>query len=286
MEKAKLAADSLKSYKQPTGTDSIDEVHDFLEWIVDKNFIFLGYAEYQFFDDSGKEIFAVIPDSKLGILKVASETTPHGLEAMQQEQRHFLLVPQLIEITKSNRRSLVHRPVPMDYIGLKRFDKSGKVIGEVRFLGLFTSNVYYQSTESIPLIRRKVARVLERSEFDPASHDGKSLKTILEFLPRDEIFQMSDDDMLETSMGILALEAKPTVRIFARKDIFERFISFMVFVPRERFSTELRRQIQQIIERNYNGVVSSFSTQINEAPLARLNLIIRTTPNDIPKVSL
>ena len=286
MDKAKIATDSLKLYKQPVGTDSVDEVHDFLEWVVDKNFVFLGYAEYSFFDDNGKEIFAVVPDSKLGILKVADETSPRGIEAMPLEQRHFLLVPQLIEITKSNRRSLVHRSVPMDYIGLKRFDKNGNVIGEVRFLGLFTSNVYYQSTESIPLIRRKVARVLERSEFDPASHDGKSLKTILEFLPRDEIFQMSDDDMLETSMGILALEAKPTVRIFARKDVFERFISFMIFIPRERFSTELRRQIQQIIERSYNGVSSSFSTQINEAPLARLNLIIRTTPNDIPKVSL
>ena len=286
VDKAKFTADSIKLYKQQAGTDSIDEVRDFLEWLVDKNFIFLGYAEYQFFDDKGKEIFAVIPDSKLGILKVADEVSPRGIEAMPIEQRHFLLVPQLIEITKSNRRSLVHRGVPMDYIGLKRFDKEGNVIGEVRFLGLFTSNVYYQSTESIPLIRRKVARVLERSEFDPTSHDGKSLKTILEFLPRDEIFQMSDDDMLETAMGILALESKPVVRIFARTDVFERFISFMIFIPRERFSTELRRQIQQIIERSYNGVSSSFSTQINEAPLARLNLIIRTTPNDIPKVAL
>ena len=286
MEKAKQAADLLKLGGKATGTDSVDEVHDFLEWIVDKNFIFLGYAEYQFFDDKGKEVFSVIPDSKLGILKLADEVSPRGIEAMPLEQRHFLLAPQLIEITKSNRRSLVHRSVPMDYIGLKKFDKDGNVVGEIRFLGLFTSNVYYQSTESIPLIRRKVARVLERSEFDPASHDGKSLKTILEFLPRDEIFQMTDEDMLETSMGILALEYKPTVRIFARKDVFERFISFMIFIPRERFSTELRRQIQQIIERSYNGVSSSFSTQINEAPLARLNVIIRTTPNDIPKVSL
>lgn len=285
-EKARIAADSLKLETQPVGVDSVDEVRDFLNWLVDKNFVFLGYAEYQFFDDNGKEILSLSPDSKLGILKVDDEITLRGLEALPQEIRHFLLVPQLIEITKSNRRSPVHRPVPMDYIGLKRFDKSGKVIGEARFLGLFTSNVYYQSTESIPLVRHKVARVLERSDFDPASHDGKSLKTILEFLPRDEIFQMPDDDMFEISMGILALEAKPTVRIFARRDVFERFISFMIFIPRERFSTELRRQIQEIIERNYNGVTSSFSTQINEAPLARLTLIIRTTPNDIPQISL
>ncbi len=285
-QKATQAADSLKSYKQQNNAESIEEVRDFLLWLVDKNFIFLGYAEYQFFDEKGQETLSIISDSKLGILRVDDEMAVRGLEALPSEIRHFLLVPQLVEITKSNRRSPVHRSVPMDYIGIKRFDKSGKVIGEIRFLGLFTSNVYYQSTESIPLVRQKVARVLVRSDFDPASHDGKSLKTILEFLPRDEIFQMSDEDIFETSMGILALESKPTVRIFARKDVFERFISFMIFVPRERFSTELRRQIQEIIERSYNGVSSSFSTQINEAPLARLNVIIRTTPNEIPQVSL
>ena len=137
----------------------------------------------------------------------------------------------------------------MDYIGIKRFDAKGNVIGEARFLGLFTSNVYYQSAEAIPLVRLKIARVLERLEFDPAGHDGKALKAILEFLPRDEIFQMSDDDLFETGMGILALEAKPTVRVFARKDAFERFVSLMIFVPRERFSTELRYQIQAIVEK-------------------------------------
>lgn len=286
VDKAKKTADSLGEYNIPKELGSAGEVKDFLNWLVDKNFVFLGYAEYDFFDEKGKEILTAIPESKLGILRIAQEYSPCGLESLKPEQRHFLLTPQLIEITKSNRHSLVHRNVPMDYIGIKRFDKKGGVIGEVRFLGLFTSNVYYQSTEEIPLIRHKVARVLENAAFDPASHDGKSLKTILEFLPRDEIFQMSEDEIFETSMGIFALEAKPTIRIFARKDVFERFVSFMVFVPRERFSTELRRQIQKIIENNYKGITSSFSTQIADAPLARLNLIIRTTPNDIPQVHL
>jgi glutamate dehydrogenase len=286
VEKAKLSASVLESVKEVADKDSRDEIRDFLLWLVDKNFVFLGYAQYRFFDEKGRQSLSVVPDSRLGILKIDDEVTPHGLEAVAPELRDSLLVPQLIEITKSSRRSLVHRPVPMDYIGLKRFDKNGKVIGEERFLGLFTSNVYYQSTEEIPLIRQKVAHVLERSDFESASHDGKSLKTILEFLPRDEIFQMSEDEMFETSMGIHALEAKPRVRIFARKDIFERFISLMVFVPRECFSTELRKQIQAIIERAYKGVTYSFSTQINEAPLARLQLTVRTTPSEIPDVSL
>ena len=281
IEKANLVASSFAKISSEN-----KEVRDFLLWLADKNFVFLGYAEYEFFDAAGNESLHAVPNSSLGILRIDNDVSQHGLAALPPEMRHFLLVPQLIEITKSNRRSLVHRNVPMDYIGIKRFDKSGKVIGEARFLGLFTSNVYYQSTESIPLVRGKVARVLERSEFSIASHDGKSLKAILEFLPRDEIFQMSEDELFETSMGILALEAKPCVKMFARKDAFERFVSAMIFVPRERFSTELRKQIQVIVESAYNGTSSAFSTQITEAPLARLHLTIRTTAGDVPEVNL
>lgn len=266
------------------GDEERKEAHDFLLWLANKNFVFLGYAEYEFFDDNGHENLSVINESRLGILRIDEEGTPRGLEALPPEVRHFLLVPQLIEITKSNRRSLVHRGVPMDYVGVKRFNSSGKVIGEARFLGLFTSNVYYQSTEAIPLVRGKVARVLVRSEFAPESHDGKALKAILEFLPRDEIFQMSEDELFEASMGILELEARPRVKMFVRKDAFERFISAMIFVPREQFSTDLRRQIQGIIEGAYNGVTSAFSTQITEAPLARLHLIVGTKAGGVPDV--
>lgn len=265
---------------------NITEVQDFLRWLVERNFVLLGYAEYDFFDAKGKERLSVVPGSALGILKINDDIAPRGLEALPPELRHFLLVPQIIEITKSNRRSVVHRSVPMDYIGIKRFDSKGKVIGETRILGLFTSNVYYQSADEIPLVRQKITNVLERSKFPPVSHNGKALKAILEFLPRDEIFQMTDDVLFETSMGILALEIKPTVRVFARRDAFERFVSTMIFVPRESFSTEIRRQIQGVIERAFNGVTSSFSTQINEAPLARLHLIVRTQPGDIPAVNI
>ncbi|MBY0406946.1 MAG: NAD-glutamate dehydrogenase [Rickettsiales bacterium] len=265
---------------------AVQEAEDFLRWLVNRNFVFMGYAEYDFFDAKGKEKLSAIPGSKLGILKISNDTTFRALESLSPELRHLVLVPQLVEITKSNRRCPVHRPVPMDTIGLKRFDKKGNVIGEARLLGLFTSNVYYQSGEDIPLLRSKIARVLERSDFDPASHDGKALKAIFEFLPRDEVFQMTEDELLQTGMGILALEAKPAVRIFARNDAFERFVSAMVFVPRERFSTDLRHQIQELMEKAFDGTTSSFATQINEAPLARLHLIVKTTQGRIPSVNI
>ncbi len=286
MEKADCLAKSLKEVHGHFSGEEVAEAQHFLGWLADRNFVFMGYAEYDFFDSKGKEKLSVVPGSPLGILKINDDINAQGIEALPPEVRHFLLVPQIVEITKSNRRSLVHRGVLMDYIAVKRFDAKGNVIGEARLLGLFTSNVYYQSASQIPLVRSKIEAVLTRTQFSPSSHDGKALKAILEFLPRDELFQMSEDTLFETSLGILQLEAKPSVRLFARRDAFERFVSLMVFIPRERFSTELRQQIQQVVEQAFNGVTSSFSTQIAEVPLARLHLIVRTTPGDIPTVDI
>lgn len=284
--RAKESNERLSKLSGKFDKNDVAEVQDFFRWLTNGNFIFLGFAEYDFFDTKGKETFAAVAGSQLGVLRITDDVAPRGLEAVLPELRQALLAPDLIEITKSSRRSPVHRPVPMDYISLKRFNAEGKVVGETRFTGLFTSSVYYQSTESVPLVRRKVKHVIERAGFDPVSHDEKALKTILEFLPRDELLQMSEEEMLETSMGILALEAKPGVRVFMRKDMFERFLSLMVFVPREQFSTDLRHQIQTIVEKSFNASTTTFSTQITEAPLARLHLILKTSPGDIPSVNL
>ncbi|MCE2927137.1 MAG: NAD-glutamate dehydrogenase [Rickettsiales bacterium] len=261
------------------GKQDVAEVKDFLSWLVDRNFVFLGYGDYDLADSKGKALNSSNPVKLLGISTITEENNLQTIEQM-------LASNHLMEITKSSRRSPVHRPVPMDYIGVKRIGSDGKTIGEHRFLGLFTSNVYYQSTDDIPFLRRKVASVLARSGFAPMSHDGKALRTILEFLPRDEIFQMDEDELFDVSMGIFALESRPGVRIFARTDTFERFVSCMVFTPRERFSTDLREQIQTLIAKAYNGQVTNFSTQITEAPLARLHLMIKTTPGDIPSVDM
>jgi glutamate dehydrogenase len=263
------------------------EVKDFLYWIIERNFVFLGYAEYKLSNSKNGDTLTCPDDSRLGVLKISDDLMAADSGTLPPEAGHFLRSQQLIEITKSSRRSAVHRPVPMDTISIKRFDDKGKIIGEVRFVGLFTSNVYYQSGVEIPLVRKKIEHVLERSNFDPVSHDGKSLKAILEFLPRDEIFQMTEDDLFGISIGILMLESKPIVRMFVRKDASERFVSVMVFVPRERFSTDLRRQIQALVEKAYSGHSSTFSTLITEeAPLARLHLIVKTSPGDVPNVNL
>ncbi len=267
--------------------EEVSEVCDFLAWLEAKNFVFLGYIEYDFFDDKGNKSLKVVPHSELGIFRADDDgLKPKGLEGLPPEVLHFALIPQLVEITKSMRKATVHRPVHMDYIGIKRFDTHGKVIGERRFLGIFTSVVYYQSAENIPFIRRKIARVMKRANFDHASHDGKTLKTILEFTPRDELFQFSEDELFDYAMGVLSLESKPGVRLFVRRDIFERFVGCIVFLPRERFSSDLREQVQAILARHFEGWVSAYYTQMTDSPLVRLQVIITTTPGHIPAVNI
>lgn len=285
VQKIKDTEESLNKDVAKIPAEERSECKAFLEWLRQKNFVFLGAIEYDFFDAKGNLDLQIVKGSELGIFRMEdSELKPQGLQALPADAMHFALVPNLMEITKSNRKSIVHRPVNMDYIAIKRFDTQGKVIGECRFLGLFTSIVYYQSAAAIPVIRQKFERILERANFDAASHDGKSLKAILEFASRDELFQISEDDLFEYALGVLSLEARPAVRLFVRRDNFERFVSCMVFIPRERFSTQLRQKIQTILENAFEGTTTSFFTQMTDSPLARAHLIIKTTPGNIPAV--
>lgn len=283
MDKCEAAEKSLKNTQSQASSEEVAEVADFLRWLRNKNFVFLGYMEYDFYDKKGKPALHAVEGSGLGLFTLDNlELKPEGLTGLPAEVQHFALLPHLLEITKATRKSVVHRPVHMDYIGLKRFDKKGNAIGEIRFLGLFTSIVYYQSAIDVPIIRRKINRVLARANFDPNSHDGKQLKAILEFSPRDELFQMNEDELFEYAMGVLSVETHPDVHVFLRRDVFERFISCMVFVPRDRFNTALREQIQGLLEAATKGTVTAFYTQMSDSPLARAHLIVKTAPGEIP----
>ncbi|MGB1539425.1 MAG: NAD-glutamate dehydrogenase domain-containing protein, partial [Rickettsiales bacterium] len=281
-ENIEIVENAPKSFHR----EDVDEVKDFLHWVGNNNFVLLGYIEYDF-TEKKKDTFKVVPGSELGLFRLEDDVyKPTGLSSLPTEVLKYIRNPQLLEITKGNKKSPIHRPVHMDYLTVKRFDKKGRVVGENRFLGLFTSKVYYQSADDIPIIRRKIDRVLGRANFDPVSHNGKALKAIMEFFPRDELFQISEEDLFQTGMGILSLDARPDVRLFIRKDLFERFISCMLYVPRERFSTYLREKIQTILEKAYNGKVTAHYTQVTDSPLARVHLFVRTTPGNVPQASL
>ncbi len=285
LEKLESVRRDIVAAKSPASREEVAEALDFLDWLGQKNFVFLGYAEYDFYESKGQRLLRERDAARLGVLRVERrEDGPQGLAALPTEAQHLAMQPTLIEVTKANTRSLVHRPVYMDYVDVKRYDAKGKVVGEVRFLGLFTSLAYFQPADNIPFIRRKIERVLARAGYDPVSHNGKALRAILEFYPRDELFQISEDELFETSLGILSLEARPDIGLFTRRDAFERSVSCLVYLPRDKFNTFVRTEVAQALERAFGGKVMSYYTQVTESPLARVHYIIKTTPGQIPAV--
>ena len=186
-----------------------------------------------------------------------------NFEQLPPDVRHFLRQPRLLMITKANRRSTVHRPVHMDTISVKKFDADGNVVGEQSLRRPASPPVAYsQNPREIPLLRRKVARLLERAGFAPASHDGKALPHILETYPRDELFQISEDELYDIALGILHLQERQRIALFARRDPFERFVSCLVYLPRDRYNTELRLRIQEILAARLRRHALRLSTRI------------------------
>ncbi len=179
-------------------------------------------------------------------------------------------------------RSRVHRRVYMDYVGVKRFDRDGKLIGEFRIVGLFTSTAYTRSTRTIPYLRRKVDAVLTRAGFDPDGHSGKALVNVLENYPRDELFQLDEDTLYQFAMAVLQLDERPRVRVLPRRDRFDRFVSVLVYVPRERYHSGVRKAIGDYLADVYRGHVSAFYPFFPEGPLVRVHFIIGLSPGEVP----
>ncbi|MGH6959141.1 MAG: NAD-glutamate dehydrogenase, partial [Dongiaceae bacterium] len=200
----------------PLAADEVDEARAFLHWMLDDHYTFLGYREYDFSGEGEAATLAIAPGSGLGILRDEQFSVFDGLrnfDKLPPEVRYFLRQPRVLMITKANRRSTVHRPVHMDTISVKKFDADGRVVGERLFVGLLTSVAYSQSPREIPLLRRKVVNCLARAGFAPNSHDGKALGHILESFPRDELLQISDDELFEIALGILHLQERQRIAL-------------------------------------------------------------------------
>jgi glutamate dehydrogenase len=268
-------ADELATAQLPVPDRDITDSVELLRWLVDGHFTFLGYREYRLVD-GGQELAAVL-GTGLGILR-GDQVRPRSLASMAPEARAKVLEKRLLVITKANSRSTVHRSSYLDYIGFKTFDPDGNVIGEKRFLGLFSAAAYLGSVRDLPVVKRKVAGVLERSGLSPRSHSGKDLLAILEDYPRDELFQIKTDELYDTVLGVLRLAGRRQLRLFLRHDGYGRFISCLVFMPRDRFTTENRLKIQEILLRELNGIGVDYTTRVGESPLARIHFIVRTDP--------
>jgi len=263
--------------------EETEETRAFLEWAADHHFTFLGYRDYELNLVDGEDQLKIVPRSGLGVLR---EPKLGGVSAsfaeLPAQLRALAREPRLLVLTKANARSTVHRPGYLDYVGVKKFDASGKVVGERRFVGLYTSSAYHADPLEVPLLRRKVAQVIERAGFRQYSHMYKNLLSVLQEYPRDELFQIDADTLLETALGILRLGDRRKTRVFVRRDLYGRFYSCLVFLPRESYNTDARVKIQEILKRHLKGTSAEFTVNLSDAVLARLHILVRASPKETP----
>ena len=272
---------SLEENPPPIDSEELAEVSAFLEWLGDNHFTFLGYRSYDLVREDGEDALVPVTGSGLGILREETgEAISQSFAKAPPEVRRLARQPNPLNLTKANSVSTVHRPAYLDYVGVKRFGADGEVIGEWRFLGLYTSIVYNTDPGRIPLLRRKVSMVIERAGFPSDSHDGKDLLAILETLPRDELIQMEPEQLYETALGILHLQERHQVRLFVRRDRFGRFFSALLFLPRERYNTDTRLAAQRILMEALHGVSIDYQARLSESVLARLHFVIRIVPGE------
>ncbi|HEX7025983.1 MAG TPA: NAD-glutamate dehydrogenase domain-containing protein, partial [Gammaproteobacteria bacterium] len=261
----------------------MDEVRAFLRWLDERNFTFLGFQEYGVVRDAQTEMLEPVKGSALGIMRDRQFSEADGeapLFAKGGSRRSA--ADELLLITKSLARSTVHRPGYLDYIAVRHFDGRGRIVGESRFLGLYTSMAYRRNPHDIPIVRSKIANVFARAEFDPVSHIGKSFLHVLETYPRDELFQIAEGNLFAIAMGILHLGERQRLKLFVREDRLRRFVTCLVYVPRDIYDSDLRRKMVDILLRGFQGLDLNFNVKLAEESFARVEFFIRTDPNDFP----
>uniref|UniRef100_A0AAU2JN65 NAD-glutamate dehydrogenase n=1 Tax=Streptomyces sp. NBC_00049 TaxID=2903617 RepID=A0AAU2JN65_9ACTN len=270
--------------EEPTAPDlreyELEEARELLRWLADDHFTFLGYREYNLVDGDS---LAAVPGTGLGILRsdphhsgkddghpVSPSFNRLPADARAKAREHRLLV-----LTKANSRSTVHRPSYLDYVGVKKFDAEGNVVGERRFLGLFSSAAYTESVRRVPVIRRKVSEVLEGAGFAPSSHDGRDLLQILETYPRDELFQTPVDQLQAIVTSVLYLQERRRLRLYLRQDEYGRYYSALVYLPRDRYTTGVRLRLIDILKEELDGISVDFTAWNTESILSRIHFVVR-----------
>jgi glutamate dehydrogenase len=256
---------------------------DVLKWLLDGNFTFLGLSELRYETD---DALRTIPGTELGLLRSPDLQVLRrgGKEIALGRSDGALDAP--LTVSKASALSRVHRRVHMDFIAVQSFNGDSRPIGEMRILGLFTSKAYTQAAGDIPLIRPKVDAVLAQSGHPPQSHAGKALVNILDTFPRDELFQIDTETLAAWSQGILDLEMRPRVRVFARPDRYGRFVSVLVYVPRDRYTSQVRERIGALLATACDGHITAFHPHFFEGPLLRVQFIVATPAGRAPSLDL
>jgi glutamate dehydrogenase len=277
--------EELAAAPLPISADARAEYLTFLNWLAGDRFVFIGARIYNYPRTADGGYAAEEPDyhpeDGLGVLRDRDRVVlrrSNEPAVLSDQVRRMLTTGEPVVVAKSNLRSRVHRRVHADYIGVRRYGADGKPSGEVRFVGLFTADAYETPAREVPLIRAKLAEVMARAGYATDSHNANRLRNILETWPRDELFQISVDELLHMATGVLHLYDRPRVRLFARLDPFDRFISVLLFVPRERYDTDLRGRAGEILAGAYGGRIAAYYPSFSDAPLARVHYIVGVRP--------
>ena len=282
LARVRAAIAELRTSPPPLPVEEIAEAVQFLEWMAEDNFTLLGARDYVFANK--EELLEPVFETGLGLLRSRDMRLLQRWNqplTITPEIRVFLEEPKLLIVTKAAVRSRVHRRVHFDYIGVKRFDRSGKLVGEHRFCGLFTSTAYTRPARTIPYLRRKADSIVRRAGFDPSSHSGKALVNVLETYPRDELFQIDEDTLYQFALAILQLDERPRVRVLPRRDRFGRFVSLLVYVPRDRYDGSVRAAIGNYLTEAFKGRLSAYNPYFLEGPLVRVHFIIARLEDEL-----
>ena len=275
---------TLDKQQLPIPAEEKSEVLAFLRWLENNHFTFIGFRAYDLVDENGQDLLRMVKESGLGIFRgTRADHVSESFAHIPSPMRRTARTRNLLIITKSTAHSPVHRPAHLDYLGIKRFDENGEVIGEWRFVGLYGSTVYNTLLTEIPILRQKVAHVMEQAKLRHNSHGGKAMQHILATFPRDEMFQISEEELLDIAVGILQMQERHRLSLFLRRDPYGRFISAFVYVPRDHYNTELRLKIQDILLQALNGESAEFDVQFSTSIFARVHFIVHTQPGDTPE---
>lgn len=273
------ALEELEKKSPPIGQPELEECIAFLRWLTEDHFTFLGYQTYEFVQQDRTVASHLIAGSELGLFKIKRGVSEqYNLSDLPLPAQKLVMSKHLFILGKTNVRSSVHRPAYTDFVAIKQFNSQGVVTGLRLFMGLYTAIAYNSSPKQIPLLRRKVNLVLTSAGFPPKSHDDRALLNILETLPRDDLFQMSEDELLELSTGILHIQERQRIRLFVRRDTFGFFISCLVYVPREKVTSALSERMQEILQEGLAGLKVEYNTRFSESNLARIHFVIRVNP--------
>ncbi|MFI4913815.1 MAG: NAD-glutamate dehydrogenase [Steroidobacterales bacterium] len=276
-------ARELKDHPPPLTPEVVDESRALLHYMAGDHFTFLGIRASRLERRGNRPRLVPLARTELGILRRHSRdalpTTTAGAAAAAVAPGHIrqaLRSPDVLIITKADRRSTVHRAGYLDYIGVKRYDRQGRVVGETRILGLWTWSAYSADVHAVPWLRYKFAHVIAAFPCAPGSHDGKRLARILETLPRDELLQAGVADLVRCARAVLLLQERARVRVILRRDEFRRFWSCLIYLPRERCDSGTRARVEALINERLRGTQLDSSLAIGDAPLAQLHLVVRS----------